>query len=157
MEQIILIPSNNEKIYLSKEAAIQSKLLETLINDLPEDDKPIFTFYNIKYEILKKIVEYLNYYRNKTPREIPKPTPSENMSSFLEEWDFNFITNVDLDTTFDLMNGATELGIQSLLDLASTKIAWIFKNKDVDELRGMFSTGCDLTPKELKEYQELQL
>ncbi len=156
MSAIYLISVDNHKIEIDAKAAMKSSVLK---EELSKSNKKNIEYKlkEVKYEILKKIVEYLNYYRNKTPREIPKPTPSENMSSFLEEWDFNFITNVDLDTTFDLMNGATELGIQSLLDLASTKIAWIFKNKDVEELRGMFSTGCDLTPKELKEYQELQL
>ena len=151
-----IISVDNHKIEIDTKAAMKSSVLK---EELSKSSKKNIEYKlkEVKYEILKKIVEYLNYYRNKTPKEIPKPTPSENMSSFLEEWDFNFITNVDLDTTFDLMNGATELGIQSLLDLASTKIAWIFKNKDVEELRGMFSTGCDLTPKELKEYQELQL
>ena len=152
----MLISVDNHKIEIDAKAAMKSTVLKEELSKSNKNNIE-FKLKEVKYEILKKIVEYLNYYRNKTPREIPKPTPSENMSSFLEEWDFNFITNVDLDTTFDLMNGATELGIQSLLDLASTKIAWIFKNKDVDELRGMFSTGCDLTPKELKEYQELQL
>ena len=156
MSAIYLISVDNHKIEIDAKAAMKSSVLK---EELSKSNKKNIEYKlkEVKYEILKKIVEYLNYYRNKTPREIPKPTPSENMSSFLEEWDFNFITNVDLDTTFDLMNGATELGIQSLLDLASTKIAWIFKNKDVEELRGMFSTGCDLTQKELKEYQELQL
>ena len=156
MSAIYLISIDNHKIEIDAKAAMKSSVLK---EELSKSNKKNIEYKlkEVKYEILKKIVEYLNYYKNKTPREIPKPTPSENMSSFLEEWDFNFITNVDLDTTFDLMNGATELGIQSLLDLASTKIAWIFKNKDVEELRGMFSTGCDLTPKELKEYQELQL
>ena len=156
MSAIYLISVDNHKIEIDAKAAMKSSVLK---EELSKSNKKNIEYKlkEVKYEILKKIVEYLNYYRNKTPREIPKPTPSEKMSSFLEEWDFNFITNVDLDTTFDLMNGATELGIQSLLDLASTKIAWIFKNKDVEELRGMFSTGCDLTPKELKEYQELQL
>ena len=156
MSSIYLISVDNHKIEIDAKAAMKSTVLKEELSKSNKNNIE-FKLKEVKYEILKKIVEYLNYYRNKTPREIPKPTPSENMSSFLEEWDFNFITNVDLDTTFDLMNGATELGIQSLLDLASTKIAWIFKNKDVDELRGMFSTGCDLTPKELKEYQELQL
>ena len=156
MSAIYLISVDNHKIEIDAKAAMKSSVLK---EELSKSNKKNIEYKlkEVKYEILKKIVEYLNYYRNKTPREIPKPTPSENMSSFLEEWDFNFITNVDLDTTFDLMNGATELGIQSLLDLASTKIAWIFKNKDVEELRGMFSTGCYLTQKELKEYQELQL
>ena len=156
MSVIYLISVDNHKIEIDAKAAMKSAVLKEEISK--SNKKTIeYKLKEVKYEILKKIVEYLNYYRNKTPKEIPKPTPSENMSSFLEEWDFNFITNVDLDTTFDLMNGATELGIQSLLDLASTKIAWIFKNKDIEELRGMFSTGCDLTPKELKEYEELQL
>ena len=156
MSAIYLISVDNHKIEIDSKAAMKSSVLK---EEMSKSNKKNIEYKlkEVKYEILKKIVEYLNYYRNKTPREIPKPTPSENMSAFLEEWDFNYITNVDLDTTFDLMNGANELGIQSLLDLASTKIAWIFKNKDVDELRGMFSTGCDLTPKELKEYQELQL
>ena len=156
MSTIYLISVDNHKIEIDAKAAMKATVLKEELSKSNKNNIE-YKLKEVKYEILKKIVEYLNYYRNKTPREIPKPTPSENMSSFLEEWDFNFITNVDLDTTFDLMNGATELGIQSLLDLASTKIAWIFKNKDVDELRGMFSTGCDLTPKELKEYQELQL
>ena len=156
MSSIYLISVDNHKIEIDAKAAMKSTVLKEELSKSNKNNIE-YKLKEVKYEILKKIVEYLNYYRNKTPKEIPKPTPSENMSSFLEEWDFNFITNVDLDTTFDLMNGATELGIQSLLDLASTKIAWIFKNKDVDELRGMFSTGCDLTPKELKEYQELQL
>ena len=156
MSTIYLISVDNHKIEIDAKAAMKATVLKEELSKSNKNNIE-YKLKEVKYEILKKIVEYLNYYRNKTPREIPKPTPSENMSSFLEEWDFNYITNVDLDTTFDLMNGATELGIQSLLDLASTKIAWIFKNKDVDELRGMFSTGCDLTPKELKEYQELQL
>ena len=156
MSTIYLISVDNHKIEIDAKAAMKATVLKEELSKSNKNNIE-YKLKEVKYEILKKIVEYLNYYRNKTPKEIPKPTPSENMSSFLEEWDFNFITNVDLDTTFDLMNGATELGIQSLLDLASTKIAWIFKNKDVDELRGMFSTGCDLTPKELKEYQELQL
>ena len=156
MSSIYLISVDNHKIEIDAKAAMKSTVLKEELSKSNKNNIE-YKLKEVKYEILKKIVEYLNYYRNKTPREIPKPTPSENMSSFLEEWDFNFITNVDLDTTFDLMNGATELGIQSLLDLASTKIAWIFKNKDIEELRGMFSTGCDLTPKELKEYEELQL
>ena len=60
MKEIILIASNNEKISLSKQASMQSKLLETLINDLLDDDIPIFDFYDIKFEILKKIVDCLN-------------------------------------------------------------------------------------------------
>ena len=55
------------------------------------------------------------------------------------------------------MNAASELGIKTLLDLASTKVASILKNKGIEDLRNMFSSGCDLSEKELKEYTQLQL
>ena len=55
------------------------------------------------------------------------------------------------------MNAASDLGIQSLLDLASSKVASILKNKGIEDIRKMFSTGCDLSDKELKQYEELQL
>ena len=56
-------------------------------------------------------MEYLEYYRNKGPKEILKSTPSENLNSFLDEWDFKFINNINLDDTFDLMKGASGLAI----------------------------------------------
>ena len=111
---------------------------------------------DIKYDILKKIVEYLNHYRIKTPKEIPKPVPSESLSAFLDDWDLEFISKIDLDSTFELMNAASDLGITSLLDLASTKVASILKNNGIEDIRNMFNGECDLTERELKEYAELQ-
>ena len=99
----------------------------------------------------------MEYYRNKVPKEIPKPTPSENLNSFLDDWDFKFINNINLDDTFELMNGASELSIQSLLDLASSKVASILKSKSIEDIRSLFTTGEELSEKELKKYDELQL
>ena len=62
-----------------------------------------------------------------------------------------------LDETFELMNAASELKIKSLLDLASTKVASILKNRGIEDIRSMFKSGCDLSPCELKKYEELQL
>ena len=87
---------------------------------------------------------------------IPKPAPTENLSAFLDDWDYEYITKIDLDSTFDLMNAASDLQIQSLLDLASIKIASILKNRGIEDIRTMFDGECDLSEKELKEYAELQ-
>ena len=156
MEIITLISSDNHKIEIDLKSAQKSSLLKQKI--LESNNKNFEIQLNeIKYDILKKIVEYLNYYKNKTPKEIPKPTPSEDLNSFLDDWDFEFINNIDLNNTFELMNAASELGIKTLLDLASTKVASILKNKGIEDLRNMFSSGCDLSEKELKEYTQLQL
>ena len=131
MEQIILIASNNEKISLSKEAAMQSKLLETLINDLPEDDKPIFTFYNITYEILKKIVDYLNYYNNNKHKEINRVVAIYDFESEMSEWDIEY-TNIDINLIIDLIYASNLLEIKSLIELLTIKLDSIMMRKNPD-------------------------
>ena len=155
METITLISSDNQKIELDAKSAQKSTYLKRFLNETDKKTEEV-PLKNIKYDVLKKIAEYLYYYKNKTPKEIPKPTPSENLYSFLDDWDFEFINKINLDLTFELMNAASELGIQTLLDLASTKVASILKNKGIEDIRNMFKGGCDLSDKELKEYAELQ-
>ena len=156
MDGILLISSDNHKIEIDLKSAQKSTLLKKKLQE-PSKKNPEIQLKTIKYDILKKTVEYLNHYKNKTAKEIPKPIPSENLNSFLDDWDLEYINNINLDNTFELMNAASDLGIQSLLDLASSKVASILKNKGIEDIRKMFSTGCDLSDKELKQYEELQL
>ena len=159
MDSIALISEDNHKIELDFKSAQKSKVLKQKLMEVKNSRSrgiPEIKLKDIKYDILKKIVEYLNYYKNKTPKEIPKPVPSESLSAFLDDWDFEFITNIDLDSTFDLMNAASSLQIQGLLDLASIKVASILKNKGIEDIRSMFKEGNNLSEKELKEYAELQ-
>ena len=156
MDSITLISSDNHKIEIDLKCAQRSNYLKEKLLD-SNNKKMEIQLKEVKYDILKKVVEYLNYYKNRTIKEIPKPTPSGDLYSFLDDWDFNFINNMNLDDTFSLMNAASELGVQPLLDLASSKVASILKTKNLDEIRNMFSGGCDLSEKELKKYSELQL
>ena len=159
MDSIALISEDNHKIELDFKSAQKSKVLKQKLMEVKNGRNkgiPEIKLKDINYDILKKIVEYLNYYKNKTPKEIPKPVPSESLSAFLDDWDFEFITNIDLDSTFDLMNAASSLQIQGLLDLASIKVASILKNKGIEDIRSMFKEGNNLSEKELKEYAELQ-
>ncbi len=154
METLTLISSDNHKIVIDSKSAQKSTVLKKKL--LENNDENInMSLTTIKYDILKRIVEYLNYYKNKTVKQVPKPTPSENLNSFLDDWDLEYINSMNLDETFELMNAASDLGIQSLLDLASTKVASILKNKGIGDIRNMFSTGCDLSEKELKKYEEI--
>ena len=159
MDSIALISEDNHKIELDFKSAQKSKVLKQKLMEVKNGRNkgiPEIKLKDIKYDILKKIVEYLNYYKNKTPKEIPKPVPSESLSAFLDDWDLEFISKIDLDSTFELMNAASDLGITSLLDLASTKVASILKNNGIEDIRNMFNGECDLTERELKEYAELQ-
>ncbi len=153
---LILVSSDGQKIEIDPECAQKSHLLKGLLADYSNQKEPI-QLPDIKYDILKKVVEYLMYYKDKTPKEIPKPMPSANLSEVIDEWDVNFINSIDLDNVFDLINAANYMDISSLLDLSCAKIASLMKNKTAQEIRTMFNIECDLTDEELKEYEEYQI
>ena len=153
---IVLISSDNQKIEIDSESAQKSHLLKGLITDFSTQQDPI-QIPDIKYDILKKIIEYLTHYKDKVPKDIPKPMPSANLSEVIDEWDVNFINSIELDNVFDLINAANYMDISSLLDLSCAKIASLMKGKTAQEIRTMFNIECDLTDEELKEYEEYQI
>ena len=155
MSLIVLTSADNQKIQLDFKSAERSHLLKGLLAD-HEESKEI-PLPDVKYNILKKVVEYLTYYKDKEPAQIPKPLPSANLNEFTNEWDVNFINSIELDGVFDLINAANYMDINSLLDLACAKIASLMKGKSAQEIRAMFNIECDLSEDELKEYEEYQI
>ena len=152
---LTLTSSDNQKIQIDSKSAERSHLLKGLIADYNQkDDIPLP---DIKYDILKKLVEYLAHYKEKEPQQIPKPLPSQDLKEVTDEWDVNFINGMDLDSVFDLINAANYMDIAPLLDLACAKIASLMKGKSAAEIRAMFNIECDLTEDELKEYEEYQI
>ena len=59
-------------------------------------------------------LDYLTYYKNKNPKDIPKPMPSANLSEIIDEWDVKFINSIELDNVFDLINATNYMDIPSL-------------------------------------------
>ena len=152
---LTLTSADNQKIQIDSKSAERSHLLKGLIADYNQkDDIPLP---DIKYDILKKVVEYLAHYKDKEPQQIPKPLPSQDLKEVTDEWDVNFINGIDLDSVFDLINAANYMDISSLLDLSCAKIASLMKGKSAAEISAMFNIECDLTEDELKEYEEYQI
>ena len=154
---LVLVSSDNQKIEIDTESAQKSHLLKGLLADFNNQQQEPIQLPDIKYDILKKVVEYLTYYKDKTPKDIPKPMPSSNLNEVIDEWDVNFINSIELDNVFDLINASNYMDIASLLDLSCAKIASLMKGKTAQEIRTMFNIECDLTEEELKEYEEYQI
>ena len=153
--KVILTSSDEQKFEIDIES---TKLSETLIglidNNNPDQTIPLT---DVKSDILKKIVEYLTHYKGVEPKSIPKPLPSSNLSDSIDEWEINFINGIELDNLYDLINGANYMTINSLVDLASAKIASLIKDRTVEEMRTMLNIKCDLSEEELKKLEELKL
>lgn len=154
-KSLTLNSSDNVKVTIDIKSAERSHLLKNLIqefaidNDIPMPD--------IKGDILKKCVEYMTHYKDCEPREIPRPLPSPNLLDVTDEWDVNFISGIDLDSVFDLINASNYLDLKPLLDLACARIASIMKGKTAEEIRNIFNLENDLTEDEIKEFEEYQI
>ena len=70
---LILVSSDNQKIEIDSESAQKSNLLRGLIADFNAQQEPI-QLPDIKYDILKCVVDYLTYYKNKNPKCFVKNT-----------------------------------------------------------------------------------
>ena len=150
--KVILISSDGETIETSAKAAMRSTIIKDSIQDSREDIIE-FNANNVKGNILKKIVEYLEHYKETEPKEIERPLPSLNFKECVEEWDFNYI-DIDLDMIFEIILAANYLDIKPLLELSSAKVASIIKGKTMEEIRQTFRITNDFTPEEEQQIIE---
>ena len=150
--KVILISSDGEKIETSAKAAMRSTLIKDNIQDC-RDDIIEFTANNVKGNVLKKIVEYLEHYKDTEPKEIERPLPSQNFKECVDEFDFNF-TEIDLDMLFEIILASNYLDIKPLLELASAKVASILKGKTTEEIRRTFNITNEFTPEEEQQIIE---
>ena len=150
--KVILISSDGEKIETSAKAAMRSTLIKDSIQDC-RDDIIEFTANNVKGNVLKKIVEYLEHYKDTEPKEIERPLPSQNFKECVDEFDFNF-TDIDLDMIFEIILASNYLDIKPLLELANAKVASILKGKTTEEIRRTFNITNEFTPEEEQQIIE---
>ena len=84
---------------------------------------------NVKKNILVKIVEYCEKYKNDNPPEIEKPLRHLNLSELVDAYDAKFIDIQNLEDLFDIILAANYLDINILLDLSCAKVATFIKGK----------------------------
>jgi len=130
---------------VSKDVAIQSALIKTMWNgDKSETSIPLP---NVRGQILKKVITYMQYHHKNPPKEIEKPLKSANMREVVSEWDANFV-EVDQETLFELILAANYMDIKSLLDLTCARVASMIKGKTPEEIRKRFNIQNDFSPEE---------
>ncbi len=156
-KNLILISNDEKKFEIKEQAAKRSSLLSEILSDYNYNEEREDTTIPIRGEILKRVIDYLEFYNDKEPKEIIQPLPSSNLNSFLDEWDINFLDFFSLDEYFELLNAANFLSIKSLMDLASAKIASEIYDLEPDEIREKFEIENDLEEEDLKDYNFLKI
>ena len=147
---LVLISSDGIKESISKKAAIRSNYIKMVLDVNPDSiEIPL----KIKGSMLKRIKEYLEHYENIEPIEIERPLPSTNFKDCVNEWDYNYI-DIDLEEIFQLILDSNYMGIKSLLELSSAKVASIIKGRSIEEIKRTFNIQYDFTPEEEQQILE---
>jgi S-phase kinase-associated protein 1 len=153
--EIILISSDEQRI------KVDSKIIEKsyfLKNKIGNSNKKIeINLPEINSKTLQKIVNYLIHYKDKEPQQIPKPLSTNNLNNVTDEWDINFIKDMDINNIYELINASNYLEIPSLLDLACAYVITLIKGKSIEEMRKLFNIECDLSEEQIKEYENYNI
>ncbi len=149
-DKIIKLKSNDDEVFeISEKAVKRSRLVDGILQDY--EDNTEVPLPDVSGKILKKIIEYLKYYENSEPKSIPKPLKNSQIEDILEKWDYDYIIEVQLEDSIDLLNAANYMDIPPLLQLACCRIASEMIDRPVDEVRKIFGIESDMTQEEMDE------
>ncbi|KAK7363602.1 hypothetical protein VNO77_05750 [Canavalia gladiata] len=143
-KKINLISSDGDVFEVDYAVALMSKTIRDVIESNPGSDTDSINIpVSLSREMLGKVTEYC-----KKHTEASNSNYDEYISNVdLNDWDAKFI-DVDHQTLFNLVLSSNYLNMQSLLDLASNKIADIIKGKTPEEIRKFFNIKDEFTPEE---------
>ena len=137
---IELTSKGGEKIKISKKFATISQLVKTTL----EQDKDALTvpIPGVATDILKKVVEFMEYHKGTEPPIIPKPLRSKEMKSVCSDpWDATFIDKVgeSRQQLYDLILAANYMDIKSLLHLGCAKVASLIKGQPLEKIKDILA------------------
>ncbi|KAG7582877.1 SKP1 component POZ domain [Arabidopsis suecica] len=121
-KMISLTSSDGQTFEIKEEAARQCQIINHMIEDDCTDNE--IPLPNVTGKILAMVIEYCNKHH------VDPSNPSTDED--LKKWDEEFMEK-DQSTIFDLINAASYLYIQSLLDLACKTASDMSKDKAVLE------------------------
>ena len=149
---ITLKSSDNQSFQIGTKAASRSKLINDILKDY--QDESDFPLPEVDGKTLKKIIEYLEHYKDSEPKEIPKPLKDSKLENVIEKWDADYILPIPKEECVSIINAANYMDIPSLLQLACAKIAALMMDLPVEEIQKEFGIEKDMTEEEAAEYDK---
>ena len=154
---IVKLKSSDGKLYeVPYDVIKKSKLLEN-----SNEDENIILLNEIDSKNFDLVLKYLNHFKDKEPKEIPKPFPERTDEEFFrsildDDWTYNFL-QMSIEDAISLVNAADYLQLDGLINLLAAKLAHEMCNCEVEEARRKFGIECDMTEEEIEEYDKYSL
>ena len=158
----VKLKSKDNQIYeVSIDLLEKAKLISGIVEDASDEDDTVF-LRDIDEINLIRIIDYLVHYQKEEPKEIPKPFPDRTDDAFLrsilnDDWTFDFLQNMTLEESINLVNAANYLEIDGLINILAAKLAHEMCNCEVEEARRKFGIECDMTEEEIAENDKYPL
>ena len=153
----VKLKSSDGKLYeVPYDVIKKSKLLEN-----SNEDENIILLNEIDSKNFDLVLKYLNHFKDKEPKEIPKPFPERTDEEFFrsildDDWTYNFL-QMSIEDAISLVNAADYLQLDGLINLLAAKLAHEMCNCEVEEARRKFGIECDMTEEEIAEYDKYPL
>ena len=144
---IKLKSSDGQLFVVTPEACGLSRYLQNQI----QNGKSEIDVEDVKGEILKLVVDYLNYYSSNEIPKIPDVLQSNDLKKEVSQWDYKFVQPLSYEQTFHLINAGLLLELDHLHDLACAKVAAFMKGKSPEDVNKEFTIECQLTQEEAKQ------
>ena len=144
---VTLKSSDGQDFKVTQEACALSRYLQNQI----QNRKNEIDVEDIKGEILKLVVDYLNYYSKNEIPKIPDVLSSNDLKKEVSDWDYRFVGPLSFEQSFHLINAGLLLELDHLHDLACAKIAAFMKGKSPEDVNKEFTIECQLTQEEAKQ------
>ena len=154
---IVKLKSSDGKLYeVPYDVIKKSKLLEN-----SNEDENVILLNEIDSKNFDLVLKYLNHFKDKEPKEIPKPFPERTDEEFFrsildDDWTYNFL-QMSIEDAISLVNAADFLQLDGLINLLAGKLAHEMCNCEVEEARRKFGIECDMTEEEIEEYDKYPL
>ena len=139
--------SDGQEFVLSPQACGLSRYLQNQI----QNGKNEIEVEDVKGDVLKLVVDYLNYYQSNEIPKIPDVLQSNDLKKEVSPWDYKFVGPLTFEQTFHLINAGLLLELDHLHDLACAKIAAFMKGKSPEDVNKEFTIECQLTQEEAKQ------
>jgi len=156
-EKVKLVANDKTVWEVSVQAAKRSKFICDLLADFKDSEIAVA---EANGPTLKEIIEYLEQYKDKEPREIQKPMEEDQrLPDMVEKWDVDFVErSQDLQRLQDLIVAADYMGIESLHELMVAKMACIMLDLGSSEaIVKHFNIEEDMTEEEQRQMEKEEL
>ena len=144
---VTLKSNDGQEFKVTEEACGLSRFLQNQI----QNGKNEIEIEDIKGEILKLVVDYLNFYSKNEIPKIPDVLQSNDLKKEVSDWDYRFVGPLSYEQTFHLINAGLLLELDHLHDLACAKVAAFMKGKSPEDVNKEFTIECQLTQEEAKQ------